>query len=199
MRRHVLIGTVLAWSVIAGVGAAGQSPVGVAAQTPETRARMEMFNRALGVECTHCHVDGQWAADSKPPFDIARRMSSMVLAINERLDKSDRVGCWTCHRGQVQPSRQPRPWFEAELDKWPAALSSAPEGLKVTMTVYNVALGVSCDHCHTSDWKSDEKPAFRMARTMNGLFQLFPKYMPSTARTQCYMCHKGSTKPAGSK
>ena len=30
---------------------------------------------------------------------------------------------------------------------------------------------------------------------MSSLFEEFPKYMPHTARTQCYMCHKGSTKP----
>jgi hypothetical protein len=164
-------------------------------QSGEIRARMELYNRALGVECTHCHVEGAWADDSKPAFGIARRMSEMVPVINGRLDKTDRVGCWTCHRGEVRPSRQPRPLFDAELEKWPAALASAPEGLKVTMSVYNVALGVTCDHCHGPDWKSGDKSAFRMARTMNGLFELFPKYMPPTARTQCYMCHKGSLKP----
>jgi hypothetical protein len=30
---------------------------------------------------------------------------------------------------------------------------------------------------------------------MLSMFDEFPKYMPKGARTQCYMCHKGSTKP----
>ena len=35
----------------------------------------------------------------------------------------------------------------------------------------------------------------KLVKTMNAMFEEFPKYMPATARTQCYMCHKGSTKP----
>lgn len=172
---------------------------GNAAQTSmpaETRARMEFFNRALGVECVHCHTDGKWTDETKAQFGIARNMTRMVLAVNERLVKPDRVSCWTCHRGQVQPSRQPRPLLDAELERWPAELAKAPENLKLTMSVYNVALGVTCDHCHTPDWKSTDKAPMKLVKTMNGLFEIFPPLMPATARTQCFMCHKGSTSPA---
>ena len=156
---------------------------------------MEFFNRSLGVECVHCHVDGTWADDTKPQFGIARNMARMVAAVNDRLGKPGRVTCWSCHRGQVQPSRQPRPLFDAELERWPAELAKAPENLKLTMSVYNVALGVTCDHCHTKDWRSTEKAPMKLVGTMNGFFELFPKFMPATARTQCFMCHKGSTTP----
>ena len=173
--------------------------LGTAAQTPvpaDTKVRMEFFNRALGVECAHCHVEGKWTDDTRPQFGIARNMARMVLAVNERLSKPDRVSCWTCHRGQAQPSRQPRPLFDAELEKWPAELAKAPENVKVTMSVYNVALGVKCEHCHTADWKAVEKAPMKLVRTMDELFTIFPAFMPKTARTQCFMCHKGSISPA---
>lgn len=183
--------TVLAF-LVGGARAGGQAPQ----MSPDVRARMEMYSRALGVECTHCHVEGKWTADTQPAFAVARNMAQMVPFINERLGKPERVSCWTCHRGSVKPSRQPRPLFDAELAKWPTELVAASQSLKTTMSVYNVALGVGCDHCHTADWKSTETAPMKMVRTMNGLFEIFPNFMPATAQTQCFMCHKGSVKPA---
>ncbi len=164
--------------------------------TEDVNARMERFNRSLGVQCTHCHIEEKWTDESKPQFAIARNMSTMVPVLNDRLGMPDRVSCWTCHRGEVRPSRQPRPALDVELAKWPAELADRPESQKVTMAVYNVALGVGCDHCHGADWKAADKSAMKKVPTMNGLFEVFPKFMPPSARTQCFMCHKGSTKPA---
>ena len=161
------------------------------------RAVMDGFNRALGVECTHCHVQDQWLDATKPQLATARNMYRMVQALNAgALNGVAEISCQTCHRGEVRPSRLPRPALDAELAKWPAELASAPESQKLGMSVYNVSLGVSCDHCHTEgDWKRAEKPPMRMVARMNGMFDEFPKYMPPTARTQCYMCHKGVKKP----
>jgi hypothetical protein len=62
--------------------------------------------------------------------------------------------------------------------------------------VYDVTLGVSCDHCHAPpDWKGAEKKPMKMVARMTALFDEFPKYMPATARTQCFTCHKGHIKP----
>jgi hypothetical protein len=156
----------------------------------------DRYNTALGVECTHCHVDGKWSDESKPQFAIARNMARMVRALNgDQLRDIGEVACWTCHGGQVKPARQPRPALDAELAKWPVELGSAPESQKLGMAVYNVALGVACDHCHVADWKQVEKKPMRTVEKMTAMFEEFPKYMPDTARTQCYMCHKGSTKP----
>lgn len=156
----------------------------------------ELYTKALGVECTHCHVAGEWSDDSKPPFATARNMARMVKTLNaDSLRDIGEVNCWTCHGGQEKPARQPRPALDAELAKWPAGLASAPDSLKLGMAVYNVALGVSCDHCHVADWKAAEKKPMRTVEKMKAMFEEFPKYMPETARTQCYMCHKGSTKP----
>lgn len=163
-------------------------------QSPD-HARDPLFNRALGVDCSHCHVPDQWTDESKPTFAIARNMTRMVEVLNQKLDGVGKVSCSTCHGEQVRPSRLPRPSLDAELEKWPAELADAPEAQKLTMTVYNVSLGVGCDHCHTAEWKNAEKKAMKTVALMSSLFEEFPKYMPPTARTQCYMCHKGSTKP----
>jgi len=181
---------VVIFSIAAGViTPLNQAPV------EDVSARMQRFSRSLGVACAHCHVDGQWTDESKPAFATARNMSTMVAALNERLGGPPKVSCWTCHRGSVRPSRQPAPPLDAELAKWPGELADASHGRKITMVVYNVALGVGCDHCHVADWTSAEKPQMKMAATMNSLFEIFPAYMPEGARTQCYICHKGSTRP----
>jgi hypothetical protein len=84
------------------------------------------------------------------------------------------VTCITCHGGATQPSRQPRPALDEQLARWPAELAAAPESLKLTMSVYSVALGVGCDHCHLSDWKARDKPALQKVALMSSLFELFP-------------------------
>ncbi len=70
------------------------------------------YSRSLGVQCTHCHVRGNWASDTNPNKEIAREMSLMTKKINAELLKniknlkSDQpvVNCTTCHRGQVKPA-----------------------------------------------------------------------------------------------
>src|ERR1700687_3794856 len=39
---------------------------------------MQTFNQALGVQCAHCHVQGDLASDSNPKKDMARTMITMV-------------------------------------------------------------------------------------------------------------------------
>jgi hypothetical protein len=72
---------------------------------------MEFYTRALGVDCTHCHVVDQWEKDDKPAKQIARDMARMVDTIQQSLKtiknlKSERPGvsCATCHRGQLKPA-----------------------------------------------------------------------------------------------
>ena len=188
MTRPLCIGLILTFSITAG-SAQSSTP-----QPPHATNRD--YNRALGVTCEHCHVPDRWADASKPQFETAKNMARMVAALNQgALKDIGEVSCWTCHAGQPRPSRQPRAALDAELAKWPAALAVAPESQKITMAVYNVALGVDCDHCHTTEWKSIEKAPMKLVARMNSMFEEFPKYMPSTARTQCWMCHKGSMRP----
>jgi hypothetical protein len=70
------------------------------------------YSRALGVTCTHCHVENDFASDDKRQKRAAREMAVMHRMINERLrsmqnlssDPTARaINCSTCHRGQVDP------------------------------------------------------------------------------------------------
>src|SRR3954467_11803776 len=83
--------------------------------SPDVRTAMEEINRSLGVECTHCHVPDQWSDASKPPFGIAKNMIAMVTAVNAQLADLGQVSCWTCHAGQVKPSRLPGARLDEEL------------------------------------------------------------------------------------
>src|SRR4051812_4708132 len=88
-----------------------QQPQAMAQQAPavapDVRAAMEAIDRALGVECTHCHVQDQWTDATKPAFGTAKNMIAMVKTVNEQLGEIGQVSCWTCHGGQQKPSRLP--------------------------------------------------------------------------------------------
>lgn len=80
---------------------------------------MESYNKALGVSCDFCHapVKGftdslDFASDSKPMKEEARKMMKMTIDINKNnfyFDKNERpeylkvVHCMTCHRGEAYP------------------------------------------------------------------------------------------------
>lgn len=71
------------------------------------------YSRALGVSCTHCHVEQDFASDEKRPKRAAREMAVMHRAINEQLKKMENlktpktenraINCATCHRGMIDP------------------------------------------------------------------------------------------------
>jgi hypothetical protein len=69
------------------------------------------YARALGVTCTHCHVLGDFASDTKRPKRAAREMAVMHRMINQELRKMQNlrpaenraINCSTCHRGMVNP------------------------------------------------------------------------------------------------
>ena len=70
------------------------------------------YAKSLGVNCTHCHVAGEWEKEDKATKQIARDMAAMVAAINndqlkkiKNLKSPDPViNCTTCHRGQTKPA-----------------------------------------------------------------------------------------------
>lgn len=82
---------------------------------------MSGFSRALGVECTHCHVEGAMDRDAKPAFAKSRRMVQMRnwIAQNTRIEST----CWTCHRGHAVPEKGPT----ANPPVWPAELNLTTE------------------------------------------------------------------------
>src|SRR5215469_15401632 len=70
------------------------------------------YCHALGVTCTHCHVETDFASDDLRPKKAAREMAAMHLAINQQLAKMENlapnpqghfINCSTCHRGAVDP------------------------------------------------------------------------------------------------
>jgi hypothetical protein len=76
-------------------------------------AIMQMgFSPALGVDCTHCHVTGQWESDAAKEKQVAREMFHMTRDINQKYlpaikgidSEKPAVSCTTCHRGQVKPA-----------------------------------------------------------------------------------------------
>jgi hypothetical protein len=72
------------------------------------------YSTALGVSCSYCHVDGNFASDDKRPKRAAREMQIMHRGFNDQLrtmqnlqrDTERRsISCITCHRGEVSPFR----------------------------------------------------------------------------------------------
>ena len=68
---------------------------------------MRNYNTALGVQCTFCHVQGNFASDDNKHKIIARKMIALTQDINAKLTDSSEskiaVSCFTCHRGEAHP------------------------------------------------------------------------------------------------
>ena len=65
---------------------------------------MQMFTKALGVDCAHCHVANEFEKDDKAAKQTARKMLRMVGSISREIYKgSTPVNCYTCHRGAAKP------------------------------------------------------------------------------------------------
>ncbi len=71
---------------------------------------MRAFSAALGVQCVHCHVQGDFASDENPKKEIGRHMITMAIDLNSKFpDGKMHVSCFTCHRGEVTPKVLPEP------------------------------------------------------------------------------------------
>jgi len=89
-----------------GGGGGGRAPKNLKVLKPDANLRQVMgsFTSGLGVMCTHCHVQGDFASDDNPKKEIARSMITMVQDINGKFpDGKEHVTCYTCHRGAVAP------------------------------------------------------------------------------------------------
>jgi hypothetical protein len=69
---------------------------------------MGWFTRELGVKCTHCHAEKDFAATT-PKKTRAREMLAMAGSIARDFygGNDSPVGCGTCHRGSPLPARTP--------------------------------------------------------------------------------------------
>lgn len=70
----------------------------------EVRPAMGAYRAALGVQCTYCHVAGDFASDANPKKDVARSMITMNREIDSKfLAGKTQATCYTCHRGEAMP------------------------------------------------------------------------------------------------
>jgi len=120
---------------------------------------MQFIAASLGVECEHCHVEHANDKDDKKPKLTARKMITMMMAINkENFEGHREVTCYSCHRGSIKPvatpiitSDNPRteeaagerpgevkpalPTADQLLDKYLAAIGGAEKLQKITTRV----------------------------------------------------------------
>jgi cytochrome c553 len=70
----------------------------------EVGRTMRSIDVGLGVDCGFCH-GREFASDSNPMKEVARRMITMTKQINTAAG----VTCFTCHRAQLLPKMVPDP------------------------------------------------------------------------------------------
>ena len=184
---------------MSGVAFGGGLPDNAVTVTVALFFAITLWSRALGVECSHCHADGNMADASKPNFEFAQRMNRMVLALNAgALKDVATISCWTCHRGQSIPPRLPREAWEKVRADHIAEFADRPNRA-IAMSVYAASIGVDCSHCHEPDRTLNTKPGKAMVREkMLPIFEEIPKHFDKAKRTpmtQCYMCHQGRITP----
>lgn len=69
---------------------------------------MQFISGSLGVECEFCHVQGAFDKDDKEAKQTARKMITMMFAINKAHFGGEReVTCNTCHHGSAEPAGTP--------------------------------------------------------------------------------------------
>jgi len=74
---------------------------------------MQYIAVSMGRRCDFCHVNKGannwvWESDEKEEKLAARKMMTMVLALNkDNFRGSPTVGCYTCHRGRSTPQGMP--------------------------------------------------------------------------------------------
>ncbi len=69
----------------------------------DIRTVMQNIAMSLGVQCTYCHVQGDFASDDVDKKNIARGMMRMLQTINnDFLSNIDaQANCMMCHRGEA--------------------------------------------------------------------------------------------------
>ncbi|MCU0227631.1 MAG: c-type cytochrome [Bryobacterales bacterium] len=71
------------------------------------KALMNTWKNSLGVECTFCHVKGEWDSDSVKEKGYAREMQKLTVNIaRDYFDGKEEVTCYTCHRGEAHPAKR---------------------------------------------------------------------------------------------
>ena len=67
---------------------------------------MQAWTKALGEPCTFCHEGNDYVSDANPKKEIARKMATMVMAVNKEY-LNGKASCMLCHRGAAIPDPNP--------------------------------------------------------------------------------------------
>jgi len=165
---------------------------------------MQSFNEALGVDCTYCHVQGDFAADTNPKKEIARKMIAMVRLIDTSFPSSvgvfpvgyHEVDCSTCHRGSVKPETKAPTKFFNRNQSLGGPLPEQRPGISLKllppdthvhgpyslMGEFRDALSVDCNYCHGGGrtQEADINPRKDIARKMIMLVRQINSNFPGT-------------------
>ena len=213
-----------------GARASGPSPaptnLKILAANTDIPFVMQTFNQTLGVQCAYCHVQGDFASDSNPKKDMARKMIAMVQQIDGSFPSSagvfpagyHEVDCSTCHRGSVKPeTKAPREFFNRNESRGAVLPRPTPGvNLKVlppdtqvhgggVMHDFRDALSVDCAYCHGGGrpFETEANPRKDIARNMILLVRQINANFPGTGvfpvgpqAVTCYTCHRGDPHPA---
>ena len=127
MRSRFVVCLALTWSLIAqdqGKKSAAAPPKNLKVLSADTNLLpvMQSFNAGLGVQCTYCHVAGDFASDDNPKKETARKMLMVIKQINMHFPDAGNdfansrylpfpegkqyVTCYTCHQGKTKPETQ---------------------------------------------------------------------------------------------
>jgi hypothetical protein len=104
----------LTWVFIFQTGSAQTGPQPAGTNIKElpwgvnTQKIMASFTEALGVECSYCHIESNFASDGNSRKEIARMMIRMMREANYRFpDVKLHVTCYECHRGEAKSRTAP--------------------------------------------------------------------------------------------
>ena len=203
-----------------GGGAAARPPAkNLKVLAPETDIPFVMrnFNQALGVQCVHCHVQGDFASDANPKKDVARQMIAMVRQIDANFMSSagvfpagyHEVDCSTCHRGSVKPETKaakeffnrneslgaPPPVIRPGVNLKVLPADTRVHGDGSIMHDFRDALNVDCGFCHGGGkpFESDHNPRKDIARKMIAMVRQINAHFPGTGAfpvgTQMVTCY----------
>ena len=128
--RHKLI--LAALLLAAPIGAQQRGPLpppkNLKVLTPDVNILkvMQDVNAALGVQCTYCHVQADFASDQNSKKEMARTMFAMLKQITLNFPDSGNdflksrylpfpegkqyVTCYTCHQGSITPASNLPDW-----------------------------------------------------------------------------------------
>src|SRR5882724_5354785 len=103
---------------------------------------MQFISASLGVECEFCHVHGSMEKDDKKPKVAARKMITMMLAINkDNFEGHREVTCNTCHRGAANPVSIPAVGENEAEEKKPEGEKAQPPDAGQLLDKYLAAAG----------------------------------------------------------